>query len=690
MKNLQRLILFLFASILLSITSFAQKNLSGHRFNRTKDAPAKIAPLFPSGQQLNGHQPGNTIQTLWDINLTFDVIDQTGISGWAGIVYANGQYFCSKWNGIDTLAIFDSTGNFQSIVVIPGIGAVRGMTYDGTYIYAANLTRNIQVIDPVALTRVRQHTVATTVGNVRWITYNPSGNSGSGSFFVGSFNTAIFQVRKPPAATVNMATINSIPASVHGLSGMYGVAYEDLGADSKFWVFAQSQPEGNAVVVQLNNSGVPTGVRRNTDLDLSPGGLAGGIYLGRVGGFPDKTLVCLNQGRGVLGYDIKVPAEDAQFDSIGTANGYTAWPKNWNVSTSIIGKVRSSGSAPINNFSPVVKILDAESQAIIQSLETDTISILPGEALSFQSVSISPELYSADVLYEVLGLTNFPGDQIAGNDTASTFFAITDSTLAQDFIFFNPNLSASIGIAAAASEEKSVGARFNLPFQDTLTSVSYFLDAPFEGQETSVSVFPFENGVPSPTPIATSSAVYTPISDDGSLNDVTVTLPLDAPLILPAGDYIIAVNELGDSSCGIGSIIRNFKPKTFYVKWNSNNAGQWSDLGNFPAGLRRAIAIYPNFGVPQTITKVSGSILSPDMLQISPNPVNNRLSLITSESGLAEIRVLDLLGKEQLTQKMSITSGINSEIPVDFLKPGCYQMEFRLNQMRFSRKFIKN
>jgi hypothetical protein len=688
MKHPSHKILLLLSGLLLSVSSFAQTPFSFKQPNGVPDASVKIAPLVQESTLLHGQQPGNNIQTLWDVNLTFDPTDQTGLQGWAGIVYAKGRIFCSKWNGTDTLAVFDSTGNFLNLVRIPGIGQVRGMTFDGTNIWAGNNTRFVQVINPTTLTKVRQCTVTTAVGNVRWITFNPEGNNGAGSFYVGNFGTALFQVQRPAANVNNMASINNIASSVHGLTAMYGVAYEADGNDSKFWVNAQSQPEGNAVVVQLDATGAPTGVRRNMDQDLAPGGLAGGIFLGLVGGFPDPTLLCMNQGIGVVGYDIKVPGVDAQFDSIGTANGYTVWPKAWNASTSIQGKIRSSGLVDLNNFSPEVKIRDAETLTTIQSMAIDPITIPAGQVGGFQSGNLNPELYSSNVLYEALGTTNYPGDQISGNDSASHFFLLSDSTLAQDYIYFNSDLASSVGIGAAATEEKSIGVRFNLPLTDTLTSVTYYLNSPFEGQESSVSVFPYENGIPSPSPITTTTAVYTATGDD-NLNGVMVTLKLDSPLPLIAGDYMIAVNELGDSTCGIGSIIRNFKPKTFYVKWTSNNAGQWTDLGNFSAGLRRAVAIYPNFGNSGTVTNLSEFIPPGTGVSIHPNPATNQLFLLYQDAGSVFIRIRNQMGVEVLKKEVVFSGQKKETIDIESLNSGIFLMEVNIKGRLNLQKFIK-
>jgi len=575
--------------------------------SRIRKSNAREVKIAQSNQfsSLSLTQPGNNVQALWDVNISFDPTDQTSIFGWAGVVYAKGRFFCSKWNGADTLAIFDSTGTFEDILTIPGIGAVRGMTFDGTYIWAGNNTRNVQVIDPVTFTKVRQHTVPTAVGNVRWITFNPEGNNGAGSFFVGNFESAIFQVRKPAANVTSMASINNIPAATHGLTGMYGMAYEANGPDSRFWAFDQGQPESAAVVVQLNAEGIPTGIKRDVDLDApaGAGGSAGGIFLANLSDFPGKTLVCLNQGGGVVGYDIRLPVFDAIFDSLATTNGLTAWPKKWTSASKLAGKVRSNGVGTLANFSPSVDVINAETNTTVQNLQVNTVTVSGGQSQFFETAEIVPGFLETDALYLAQGTTNYPGDETAANDTAFAFFALTDSTIAQDYVYFDPGLASIIGIGAPSSDEKSLGAKFSLPAADTLTSVTYFLGAPYPDESTSVSIYSVNNGVPSTTPIATTTLTYTATQDDFQ-NGAAVTLPLDSPLPLPAGEFLVAVNELGDSICALGSINFNFKPNTFFVKWNSApSSGEWVDLIQFGGNLMRAFAIYPNFGnVPANTT----------------------------------------------------------------------------------------
>jgi hypothetical protein len=537
--------------------------------------------------------PGNSVQGLWDVRFVWDPVELSGYNQHAGVVYARGFFYTSKWNGTDTLFVFDSTGAFVQVLRIPSIGAVRSLTYDGQFIYASNNTRNIQVINPVTRTRVRQFAVPTSVGNVRWITYNPQGSNGAGSFFCGNWDTPIFQVNKPTGTTATL--INNIPAATHGLTGMYGVAYEANGANSVFWAFDQGQDASAAVVVQLNATGVPTGVTHDVDPDcINPPGSAGGIFLGDVPGYSGKTLVCLNQGAGLVGYDISPPAFDAAIDSLSNSFSYAAWPKNSGLSVTYGGRVKSVGTTTLANFSPTVTVTDLDAEELVQTLQVPTQTLGPGQSGLFTTAPILNGLYTPGALMMVDGITNYPGDQNGSNDTLSSFFMLSDSTYARDYSYFDNSIAGSIGIGAGASSEGALGTKFTLINADTLTSVSYYLSSPFEGQPSSVSIYSVTNGVIGTTPITTTN-VYTATAADEA-NGVLVTLPLDNPLPIAPGEFFVAVNELGDSTVGIGNFPEIYKTNTYFVKFAGLGGGAWTDLQTFGATLRRPFAIYPNFG----------------------------------------------------------------------------------------------
>ena len=589
----------LFMSFLV-IQSFGQTGFRNKVFKNESQTIQKIKGN-ESNATNSGSNPGNSTAAIWDVRFTIDPVELSGYNALAGVCYAKGYFFFSKWNGADTVVICDSAGEFVEAKKITNAGAIRSMTFDGTFIYAGNNTRNVQVINPVTRTRVRQFSVPASVGNVRWITFNPAGNNGLGSFYVGNFDTDIFQINKPTGT--NAAVLNSIPAATHGLTGMYGASFQSDGANSKLWVFDQSQAASQAVIVQLTAAGIATGITKDVDEDApaGAGGLAGGLNLADVPGYPGKTLLAMSQGGGMVAYDVSAPVFDASFDSLGVTNNLAAWPKKWDASVTVGGKVKSIGESTLANFTPKIDIIDGDTEGLIETLQIPSLTLGSGQSSIVQSSPLVNGLYSAGGFYVANGITAYPGDENGSNDTAFVVFGITDSTVARDYAYFDNTIAGSIGIGAPASDEKGLGSKFLLPRADTLTSVSYYLATPFQDQTSSVSIYSVsETGEIGAAPITT-TGTYTATAADEA-NGVLVTLALDNPLPLPAGQFFVAVNELGDSTCGIGNFAFNYIPNTFFVKWNSFGGGAWTDLQGFGGNLRRAFCIYPNFGRVPVVT----------------------------------------------------------------------------------------
>jgi len=290
-------------------TSFSGFGQSGSA--NTNQGSEKYFPETDSELYINTtNPPHNSIQAQWDIRFQFDLESQTGLASPAGVYYINGKFLVSKWNGADTVSVFDSLGVFIENKKITGAGAIRSFTSDGTFLYSGINSNAVQVINPVTLTKVRQFTVPASVGTVRWITYNPTGNGGLGTFYVGNFGTNIFQIRKPVGSGTSTTVLNNIPLASHGLGGMYGMAYENNGPDSKYWVYCQTDPSGGAstaVIAELDSTGAQTGVTRDTNADLgTDAGLAGGLGLGSIPGYSGLTLygVIQNGGSSILfGYE---------------------------------------------------------------------------------------------------------------------------------------------------------------------------------------------------------------------------------------------------------------------------------------------------------------------------------------------------------------------------------------------------
>lgn len=584
--------------LLMGLAVFSQPLLA-------QSANSEYAPVSngsPSNFKVAGnHQimsttPGNSVQALWDIRFNYGFEAASGVPSSAGICFVNNRFIVSKWNAADTVTLFNADGSFISKRRINNAGAIRGMTFDGTSIYAGNNTTAIQVINPSNLTRTRQFTVPASVGNVRWITYNPAGNNGLGSLFVGDFNTAIFEVSIPTGSTAVL--LGSIPAATHGLAGMYGMAYEANGANSQFWAHCQNDPASGAtsqsVIVQLNAQGVQTGVTRNMQTDAGAAGIAGGIFIGQVPGFTTPTLMALMQGQVVIGYDFAPLAFDAAVDSFNISHRMVAWPKDLNLTPTFGGRVRSVGSTTMSGIAASVSTRNLSNGNLVENLPIDPFGLEPGASKRFITNPINSSLYTTGN-FIAHGVAAYSGDQNTSNDTLSGLFSITDSTMSKDYAYIIPALAGRVGIGAAADQEKAIGVKYNTPSSTYITSVSYFLASPAAGQSSSASIYPITDGVIGTAPIATTGEYVATTLDNQ--NGKLVTLAFPSPVYIQAGDFFVGVNELGDSTLRIGFTGQIFTPNTFYVKWLANAGGAWSDLGNFGANFQRAVSIYPNFGL---------------------------------------------------------------------------------------------
>lgn len=185
-----------------------------------------------------------------------------------------------------------------------GLSGIRSLARVGFSIYCANNTDiiyspTLSGIIGGACTTAPVITVNANVGNVRWITYNENGNSGAGSFYVGNFDTSIFEI------STTGDILREIPATVHSLSGMYGAVY-DVNSQSVLilWINRQSVIESEIIGIDLN-TGSPSGLTRNVDNDIPVPSLAGGLTIGTsINGVPN-TLIALAQGSQIIGYNLE-------------------------------------------------------------------------------------------------------------------------------------------------------------------------------------------------------------------------------------------------------------------------------------------------------------------------------------------------------------------------------------------------
>jgi hypothetical protein len=669
-------------SLILFSTAFAQSGYTTRFQKRGKSEIKNLRKLIAEQSAYVANSsisPGNSTTAFGEVRFAFDPSEETGSFQIVGVCYLKGYFYFTKFSAADTLIIFDSTGNFVEKAVVPNINRVRSLTTDGTFLYGASgsgatgaISRFVSVINPVTKTRVRQFQVPANVGAIRWITYNPEGAGGAGSFFCGDYGTAIFQINKPTGATATL--INSIPAATHGQEAMYGVAYEANGANSVFWVNDQgttSQDEAN--VTQLNAAGVPTGITIAAHEDAPSGvGTSGGISVASVSGYPGNTLLAYVQGGGLVAYDIAPSQVEVAVDSFYVKSGLAAWPGKAHSNQQFVSQFKSFGQAPISNLIPKIEVRNAATEALIETINLSPLNLNFGQSAMAQTAFGSAP-YANGTTYSANAIVSAPGDEITDNDTLAGLFGITDTTYARSYSFLLDNfVTLGDGIYGPADGEKALGVKFKIDGTDTLTSVSYYLDLPYEGQPSSVSVYSVTNGVISTTPLAT-SAEYVATAEDET-DGVLVTLPLPSPLPL-TGEFLISVNELGDSAVFLGAFPLNYSQGTSYNKFSgAPSNGLWYDVHNYnPAfGFRNAYSIYPNFG--KTVVSSTKDQIAFKGININPNPSTGKVNIFME---VPNNQQFGLIVVNSIGKKIEVPSTVkfnNRNLELDFKnqEPGVY------------------
>ncbi|MEM8909470.1 MAG: hypothetical protein AAGD05_16605, partial [Bacteroidota bacterium] len=219
---------------------------------------------------------------MWDIQFDYDISAGPNLQGLAGAIHIGNEFWVSVWSS-DTLVRYENDGTFIEKFAMPALfsepsGGVRGMTWDGTSIWAANNTSTIYQIDPATKAIISQVNVVGTTETVRFITYDATADGGNGGFWIANFNTDITLIR------MNGTFLSNISSDTHQLGGMYGAAIDnDSPGGPYLWVFHQADNPSNSIITQLSTTtGLSTGIARDVNIDLgTPEALAGGLFISK-------------------------------------------------------------------------------------------------------------------------------------------------------------------------------------------------------------------------------------------------------------------------------------------------------------------------------------------------------------------------------------------------------------------------
>ncbi|MGE5498335.1 MAG: hypothetical protein ACM3Q2_09705, partial [Syntrophothermus sp.] len=250
-----------------------------------------ILSPFISGQSLNsglGVQPASSpvsISKMWDMHFLYYASLYQGDQGNAGAAYIPPlrEIWTSHWNSESlyrwtahphgTAGIIDSVYPFS----INGLSNVRGLTYDGSFVYAVNNTDTIYKIDPLRRVLTGKMVVPSTL--IRYITFDASADMGHGGFWIGNFET------DPELIDYTGYVIDFLPYNQLGVTNIYGAAVDRYSPGGPFlWVFGQNMGYGfPQELCQIDIAkGQTTGVKHDVStefLTYSDSLLAGGLFV---------------------------------------------------------------------------------------------------------------------------------------------------------------------------------------------------------------------------------------------------------------------------------------------------------------------------------------------------------------------------------------------------------------------------
>ncbi len=315
--------LHLAASLLvISAASFAQQ------------MDSEMAP-FPTNSSLPQER------ALWTIQLDSD--PKPVALGLAGACWTGTEFWVSKW-GNDSLFTLNASGAMTTAFTIPGITGVRGITTDGIFLYMGANGTAIYKVNPV--TKTLSSTITTSVTNCRYVAYDPTLNAGAGGFWTGSYASNI------TAVSMTGTTLSTILAATHGLGGIYGLAYDPYSTGGPYlWAF--DQDVAGATLVQLDMTGLGTGLTHDANSDLQSGagvgsGLAGGLFITNSFVAGKKSIGGIDQGISLFAYELSDPT--GIHDLLGNAFEMNVFPNPSAEATSVRFKLTSNEAVTVEIY----------------------------------------------------------------------------------------------------------------------------------------------------------------------------------------------------------------------------------------------------------------------------------------------------------------------------------------------------
>ncbi|MEL6593533.1 MAG: hypothetical protein AAFQ68_25760, partial [Bacteroidota bacterium] len=553
---------------------------------------------------------------MWDLRFNYSISDSihpTDNLGLAAVAFNGSEYWVAEWN-TNVFHRLDINASLLQSFTIPdlqgfAIVGTRGITWDGQYFYLCNNSNSIYQVDPN-----NRQTIAeiNAPDIVRTITYQADNDR----FWISNWGPP--GPEDGPLIQIDRQgnSLRQIPATTHQLSSCYGLAYDGLSPGGPYlWAMDQSGSGASIVLIDLAQ-GTPRGTARDVNLDLNTFGAAGGLFIAEQHPlFPGQRILggLVQEDPDIL-FGLELDYQQIQVDArilqAGTEGGYSILPLAQTDSLMIPINVVNQG---VLNIDSISILLDAKRDGMDEFRQIRTFA--GPDAQDSSQYQLGPWLpqEAGTFAFRVAVNTTSQVDEDTSNNETNFSLVVSDSIYARDF----GAVSGSLGIGAGPGQGSILGQIYRLRRTDFMTSVSFYLESPPEGDQVFASVYNLDS-LGKPDFLLANTVSHT-LTEEEAENGVWLTLPfLNGPLGMPEGEYFVGLNET-NSNLGIGTNDEGFSEESTWVYWASSPAGDWARNEDF--GFLTTYIIRPNFG-PCAPIYLNGSIETidgePNSLKVVP------------------------------------------------------------------------
>ncbi|MBN4065994.1 T9SS type A sorting domain-containing protein [Candidatus Amoebophilus asiaticus] len=285
--------------------------------------------------------------------------------------------------------------------------------------------------------------------------------------------------------------------------------------------------------------------------------------------------------------DIEV-YEPNQYDAshFGISNGLSATmiPLSQANNIDFSGNVSNVGSGTLTNVTFSADVENPSSTNVFSG-SGSIASFLSGAAdtVITTSTGLSASVVGVHTVYGSVSVAETEGDYTNNNDT--TTITIHDSIYAKE----DGNATGSLGIGPG--NDGVLGHSIIVTATDTLTSVTFWLNAPTLGDTVSVEIYDFAAGLPNAV-LAGTNEYYVTAADTGGAY-VTLMVNGSTGVILTAGTYLLGVNESVTNNITLGTTTNYFFPGEAWVKF-PKATGAWGNAEAY--GFLITYILRANFG----------------------------------------------------------------------------------------------